>query len=262
MSGTLLEVKNLTCGYGGRPVIYDISFEARAGEKVALLGANGCGKSTLLKAVASLLDYNGEIYACGKNIKSISHKERARLVALMGQINGAPFDFTVYECVSAARYAYGADRGRIFDSDGSEVKRTRCDDIVFESMDFTDVLSLKDRRLSELSGGQLQRVFLARAFAQDPEILLLDEPLNHLDLLSQSRLSEKTAQWAALSERCVIGVFHDINTALSFADKLLIMKDGVLLCVCRAENLNADILNEAYGMDVKAYMMKLLERWL
>lgn len=253
MQNTLLKVKSLSAGYGDAPVLTDISFEVSAGEKMCVLGANGSGKSTLLKALASVIEYEGEVLSRGEDLKKMSHRERAKTLALLSQLNNAPFDFTVKECVLSARYAR---------SGGGFSLASRADEKAAEqSMEKAGVLDFKDRLLSELSGGQLQRVYLARAFAQEPEILLLDEPLNHLDLSSQKQLTETAEEWVSKMERCAVAVFHDINAALSFADKALILKDGRALYFGGVKELPNRLLNEAYGLDVKEYMRKMLKRW-
>lgn len=253
MKTPLLKVKNITAGYGEKTVIFDISFEAFAGEKISILGANGSGKSTLLKALASLIEYSGEASSGGVKLRGMDYKQRARTIALLSQLNNTPFDFTVCECVLSARYAHGA--GGFSAADEEDLKTAET------CMKQTGVLDLKDRFLNELSGGQLQRVYLARAFAQEPKILLLDEPLNHLDLSSQKQLTETAEKWAGKGERCTVAVFHDINAALSFADKALILKDGRSVYFGSVKELEDSFLNEAYGIDVKDYMRKMLRRW-
>ena len=256
MTTPLLQVKNITAGYGAKPVISDISFEAFSGEKISVLGANGSGKSTLLKALACLIDINGEVLADGGDVSAMNSKSRAKTVALLSQLQNIPFDFTVRECVLTARYAHGGSGFSAADEEDLK--------IADECMRQTGVSDIADRLLNELSGGQLQRVYLARAFAQEPKILLLDEPLNHLDLSSQKRLAETAVKWTKEKNRCTIAVFHDINAALSFADKTLILKDGRALYFGGAENADTrffGLLNEAYGMDVKEYMKEILKRW-
>lgn len=250
----LLSVKNLSCGYGDKIVVSDISFEVSVGQKLIVLGANGCGKSTLLKALCGLLDYSGEVFACGADARAFTARERAGRIALMSQFQYAAFDFTVKECVAMGRYAH--IKGGLFSADAAEDE-----EIIVRSMRFAGADGLAGRYLNELSGGQLQRVFLARVFAQDPQILLLDEPANHLDLAAQKQLTERICEWACEKERCVVGVFHDINLALSFADRILLMKDGKVLGLCGARELDGGLLNAAYGMDAEAYMRALCRRW-
>lgn len=120
---------------------------------------------------------------------------------------------------------------------------------------------LKDRQVTELSGGQLQRVFLARAFAQDPQIILLDEPTNHLDLKYQIELMEYLKEWSSKGGRCVAGVLHDINLALSFADTLLLMDEGRVQAFDSVDTFDLSQISRTYRMDVQNYMRESLKRW-
>ena len=175
----LLEVKNLCCGYDGNDVIHNLSFNINRGENISIIGPNGCGKSTILKALANLIEYKGEINS---------------------QIY---FSYTVFETVALGRYAHMEG---IF---SSLSKKDR--DIVLKCIESVGLLSEKDRLINELSGGQLQRVYLARAFAQDPEILLLDEPTNHLDLKCQIEILDYINKWTKENNKTVIGVLHNFN---------------------------------------------------
>ena len=173
----LLEVKNLCCGYDGNDVIHNLSFNINRGENISIIGPNGCGKSTILKALANLIEYKGEIKLDGVEIKKIKRKDLAKKVALMSQNSQIYFSYTVFETVALGRYAH---MDGVF---SSLSKKDR--DIVLKCIESVGLLNEKDKLINELSGGQLQRVYLARAFAQDPDILLLDEPTNHLDLKCQ-----------------------------------------------------------------------------
>ena len=172
----------------------------------------------------------------------------------MSQLSSFSFSYTVYETVMLGRYAH-MKRGAF----GGESKEDR--EIVLESMKHTGTLDLKDRLITELSGGQLQRVFLARAFAQDPQIILLDEPTNHLDLKYQIELMEYLKEWSSKGNRCVAGVLHDINLAMSFADTLLLMDEGRVQAQEKVENFDLTLISRTYHMDVQSYMRESLKRW-
>lgn len=251
---TMLKVEHLTCGYGGAPVVKDLSFEVPAGGRLCILGPNGCGKTTLLRALAGLLPHEGKVTAEGRDLAAMDRRQLARTVALLSQISSVYFSYTVYETVLMGRYAHQA--GGAFSGPGPEDKR-----IALECMERTGVADLRDRQVTELSGGQLQRVFLARTFAQQPRIILLDEPTNHLDLKYQVELVQELKAWAAGEGRCVVGVLHDVILALDLADLFLLIEDGQARYFGPAAEFDPAALNRVYQMDVGGYMRRSLQRW-
>lgn len=232
----------------------DVSFEVNEGGRLCILGPNGCGKTTLLRGLAGILPIEGSVRVCGEDLSGLSVRQRARRVALMSQLTATPFAYTVYETVLLGRYAH-QKRGA-FHSESEEDGH-----IVRESLERVGMLEMKDRLVTELSGGQLQRVYLARIFAQNPLVLLLDEPTNHLDLKYQVELVEAVKNWVQKENRCVVGVLHDINLALSFADKVLLMEEGAVRACAKADELDLSLLSRIYHMDVREYMRESLERW-
>ena len=250
----MLRVEHLTCGYGGAPVVRDVSFAVAPGEKLCILGPNGCGKTTLLRAVCGLLPFVGRVEACGLDVRTARRRALAQKMALMSQTGQVYFSYTVYETVLMGRYPHS--RGGVFaqaDARGAAVAE--------ECLRRTGLWAERDRPITELSGGQLQRVFLARTFAQEPQVILLDEPTNHLDLKYQLALADDLRAWAADKRRCVVGVLHDVNLALDFADSLLLMQDGRAVRRCPAEEFRPAMLDEVFGVDVGAYMRRALARW-
>ena len=251
---TMLKVEHLTCGYGGAPVVKDLSFEVPAGGRLCILGPNGCGKTTLLRALAGLLPHEGKVTAEGRDLAAMDQRQLARTVALLSQISSVYFSYTVYETVLMGRYAH--QTGGAFSGPGPEDRA-----IALECMERTGVADLRDRQVTELSGGQLQRVFLARTFAQQPRIILLDEPTNHLDLKYQVELVQELKAWAAGEGRCVVGVLHDVNLALDLADLFLLMEEGRARYFGPAAEFDPAALNRVYQMDVGGYMRRSLQRW-
>ena len=251
---TMLKVEHLTCGYGGAPVVKDLSFEVPAGGRLCILGPNGCGKTTLLRALAGLLPHEGKVTAEGRDLAAMDRRQLARTVALLSQISSVYFSYTVYETVLMGRYAH--QTGGAFSGPGPEDRA-----IALECMERTGVADLRDRQVTELSGGQLQRVFLARTFAQQPRVILLDEPTNHLDLKYQVELVQELKDWAAGEGRCVVGVLHDVNLALNLADLFLLMEEGRARYFGPAAEFDPAALNRVYQMDVGGYMRRSLQRW-
>lgn len=250
----MLRVKNLSCGYDRLEVLKNITFTVGSNENLCILGPNGCGKTTLLRAVAGLIPSSGEIYIGDMDVKKSTRKKVSRKIALMNQITSVYFSYTVYEAVMLGRYSLMKDS--LFKT---ESKNDR--EFVLVCLEKTGIIDLKDRFITELSGGQLQRVFLARVFAQDPEIVLLDEPTNHLDLKYQIELVEYLKAWSKSNNRCVIGVLHDINLALSFADRILLMDNGRISSDEDVSSFDLDLISQIYRTDVRSYMLDSLKKW-
>lgn len=250
----MLEVKNIYCGYDGKDIIKNISFNVKNGENLCIVGPNGCGKSTLLKSIVNIIDYKGSIKIDNKESFLLSRVELAKKVGLMSQISQLYFPYTVYDTVSLGRYAYSTGP---FSKLSYEDKQ-----VIIDSMNKVGVYDLKDKMITELSGGQLQRVFLARIFAQDPDIILLDEPTNHLDFKNQIDLLENLNEWVKNNNKIVIGVLHDLNLVQYFADKVLMIKDGEEVSYGTPENVLKDkLLNDIYGIDIKNFMVNILQKW-
>jgi iron complex transport system ATP-binding protein len=250
----MLEVRSLCAGYNGADVIRNISFKAERGESLCVLGPNGSGKSTLLKSIARIIDYRGLVLMDGENIAAAPRKELAKKIALLSQGAQVFFPYTVYETVSMGRYAYSQG----FLKNLSAEDRT----VVENIMKKLDIWNDKDRLIDELSGGTLQRVFLARTLAQNPDLILLDEPGNHLDLKHQIELLKYLREWVKENGKTLIGVFHDLNLARLFGDTAVVLNDGTLAASGQiGEVLNGGILSEVYGLDIRGFMRGALEKW-
>ena len=253
----ILEIRNIFCGYGRGDVVKGISLTVNPGEIVSLAGPNGCGKTTLVKAACGLVPIrSGGVYINGRHVSSIPIKERARLVAMLSQTGagGDYSDYTVKETIIMGRYA--RHNGSLF----TEVSKEDSE-IAERFIEETGLGGLENRLITELSGGQLQRVFLARAFAQDPEIIFLDEPANHLDLKHQMELYELLRRWAE-SGRSVVVVFHNLNIAAAVSDRILLMHDGnPVICGSPQEVVSSGKLNEVYETDIVSYMKKISALW-
>jgi iron complex transport system ATP-binding protein len=238
----MLEIKELNCGYGTGDVLQNISLEAAAGELLSIVGPNGCGKSTLLKAIARLLLYRGSITVNGRETSAFSQKELARHIALLGQISPLYFPYTVYDTVSMGRYAYSKGWFNSMDkTDKGAIEHA------LEAMNLADI---RNELINELSGGQLQRVFLARTLAQNPMLILLDEPTNHLDIKNQITLLDYLSVWVKEGERAIVAVFHDINLARRYSDKAALMSEGKITTSGPVmEVLSSYALARVYGME-------------
>jgi len=254
----MLEVSNLYCGYGGADIIRNISFKAESAGILCIIGPNGCGKTTLLKSLVRLLDYRGSVTIDGCDLSSFSRKELAKKIALLSQTAQIYFPYTVYDTIAQGRYAY--TKGFLKNLSGEDRK------IIRDVIEGLQLEKLENRRITELSGGQLQSVFLARTLVQDPDIILVDEPTNHLDLKHQVEILEYLSSWAKENrpprKRTLIAVLHDLNLVRRFADTAALIHRGELAAFGKArEVLDWEGLKGVYGMDIKQFMRESLEKW-
>ncbi|WP_176720593.1 ABC transporter ATP-binding protein [Brachyspira hampsonii] len=249
----MVEVKNLSLSYSNKKkVLSNIYFDVNSNESLCIIGPNGCGKSTLLKSLCKIIDFDeGEILINNKNIKKI---DAYKTIAMMSQMSVIYFGYTAYDTIMMGRYSSYKDK--LLSVPSKEDK-----EFVIYYMEKLKIMHLKDKLITELSGGELQRIFLARTLVQDPSIILMDEPTNHLDLNSQIELIYNLKEWVKNGNRCIIAVLHDINAALNFADKLLILKNGSSMYFGNIDNFDIRLLNDVYDINVIEYMTNSLKRW-
>mgnify|MGYP000830306985 CR=1 FL=1 len=251
---SILTLRDVYAGYGGRDIVRGVSLTVDSGERFCILGPNGCGKTTLLRAIAGLLPVRGEVLLDGKPIARMKRREIASHVALLSQLSQVYFSYSVFDTVMLGRYLHLRGALRTPSREDRDCVR-RC-------LETVGLWEAREAMIDTLSGGQLQRVFLARTLAQEPSLILLDEPTNHLDLKYQAELMESLRDWASRGGRAVVGVLHDLNLALGFADRMLLMSQGeAVACGSAREALRPERLQEVFGIDVAAYMKRALARW-
>ncbi len=219
-----------------------VSAAAESGMFIALVGPNGAGKSTLLNLVSGILSSKeGDLKISGKSMKEWTARERGRLMAFLSQDPERPFGFPVTEYIGLGRFPHVGPFRNLGKKDR---------EIIDAEIKAWGLEALKNRSVTGLSGGEFQRVRLARALAQEPGILLLDEPGNHLDLSSRTGILNRLKQ-EAQSGRCVIAVLHDVNDALLFADQVWLVAGGRLLKTGKPKDvLKPVILAEIYGVEL------------
>ena len=250
----MLDVKNVNVRYENDLVVNDVSFHLQTGDWLMLVGANGAGKSSLLSAIAQSTAYTGEIRLGGIDARSYRAKEFAKRVGVLSQVNHVEYDYSAREVIRLGRYAHSSGVFSSLDVDG--------DRAVADAIRATGLEQLEDKSVLTLSGGELQRVFLAQVFAQEPELLLLDEPANHLDLLYQKQLFSSLSAWLAHGGRSIIAVVHDLSLAMKYGTHVLLLHDGKNAAYGYPKDaLQRDYLQMAYGMDVKKWMTELLDGW-
>ena len=233
----MIELNDVSVGYRGKPILSNISFTVSDGEICTLLGHNGSGKSTLLRAVTGSLGYVGSIRIDGQETRRLSN-DRAKLISLMPQLMARP-SISVYELVSFGRQPYTGISGILSKSD-----RLKIDDAIQKAR----LLPLALSRCDRISGGELQRAYLAMVLAQDTPNLLLDEPAAHLDARYERQISDFLLALKA-DRRAVLAVLHNINHALAIADRIIVIDSGKLVFNGnRAEFADRQIAETYFGL--------------
>lgn len=251
----MLTIRDLSVTLGKNEIVSGISIDAAPGQWWMICGPNGAGKSTLLRAVSGAVPYQGEITWNGKDRRSVKPRDWAKDAGLLSQQHHADYAFTVEETVRMGRYAHTGGLFRNQDRQAGEK--------VSAALRCTGLWDMRERSLLTLSGGELQRVFLAQVIAQDPKLLMLDEPANHLDLPYQKQLFSLIGEWMKKEGRMVITVVHDLNLAKAFGTHALLLQNGRVIAQGVKESvLTAENLNAAYGMDVQEWMRALAQNWL
>ena len=251
----MLKINNLSVFYNKYKAVDNVSFNLYKGQKLSIIGPNGCGKTSLLKAISNTVCFEGEIQINNENIKNIKRKQLSKKIGMISQLTAINFDYTVFDVVMMGRYIY--QNKWDFNNKKQHI------DIVLNAIKTVGLLDYKDKNIYNLSGGQIQRVFLAKLIAQNPDIILLDEPTNHLDFKYQIELINFLKQWANDEQKTIIGVIHDINLAMLLSDDMIVMENGKIVCFDKCENiLKTDILNNVYNIDIKKYMQNSFKKWL
>lgn len=239
-----IETRELSFGYENQLDLTNMSFSISAGELVALIGPNGSGKTTLLKLLLGLLPpKTGQVSLHDRPIHSYPVKERAKIIAYVSQQPAFNFPLTSFELVSLGRYPH-ASRFNFSSADVAAVET---------ALQETDSKHLRDRRFNTLSGGEKQKILIARALAQSARVLLLDEPTLHLDLYYQLQILAALKKLCMQQRITVIAVLHDVNLVSLFADRALLLSAGTLRAFGPvAEVVNETNMRELLGVDMKA----------
>lgn len=237
----MIEIKGLTKRFGKKPVVEDVSITIEPQTITSFIGPNGAGKSTLLSMVSRLLDADtGEVLLDQNNVKKWKSSEFAKRVSILKQANHITVRLTVRELVAFGRYPYS--KGRLTAEDEKFV------DQAIEYMNLTD---MQEKFLDELSGGQKQRAFIAMVIAQDTEYILLDEPLNNLDMKHSVQIMKILRRLVDELGKTVIIVLHDINFASVYSDRIVALKDGKLVKNGPTHDIiNSDALRDIYDMEI------------
>ncbi|WIV11815.1 ABC transporter ATP-binding protein [Proteiniborus sp. MB09-C3] len=240
-------IERLTFKYDTDEILKSIDIDIPKGSFVGILGPNGSGKTTLLKNICNILKPNdGKIIVNNKNVSNIKYKELAKIIAVVHQTTDIQFDFSVFDVVLMGRFPY-LNR---FQSEGKKDI-----DIAKEAMLSTGTWELRDKSINEISGGERQRVMIARALTQQPEILILDEPISHLDIKYQVGILDLCKKLNTQNKLTVIMTLHDINLAGRYSDYLVLLDKGQIKIMDTPEKvLTQENISNVY--DVKVDILK------
>ena len=245
----MLSVKGLEVSYGNKKALYPLDFTICEGEWWMLTGPNGSGKTTVVNAVTRAVPSSGELLWEGRDLRGMRSKELARHIGVLAQTRSVDAAFSVEEVVMMGRYAYPREKSGA--------------DPVEEAILSVGLQEMRRRSILNLSGGELQRVFLAQVFAQDPDLLILDEPANHLDLVYQKQIFDLLSEWIRRPGKAILPVVHDLSLALAYGHKAMLLMEGHLVSsgVVR-DVLTPESLERTYNTDVYGWMRQMLEQWV
>lgn len=241
----MLEAEHISGGYDGRRIINDLTFTVKKGEIFGILGPNGSGKTTLMNMLTRLHpSEDGIITLKGRRIEKYGSKQLAKIIAVLPQFIDQFFTYTVKEIVSLGRYPYQKGFFKQLDTDDEEA--------IGRAMKQTEVAEFAEKSVGSLSGGEKQRVYLAQALAQEPELILLDEPTNHLDISHQKQLLDGLKKWVEHEQLTVISIFHDLNLAALYCDRLLLLDKGKAVAIGAPKDILTERhVSEVYGTEVR-----------
>ncbi len=238
-----LRLQDVNLAYGDRVVLDGISLGVMVGEMVGVAGPNGSGKSTLIKGITRVIPIrSGAVYINDKDVSAMPQDELARLIAVVPQHTSLPEAFISFELVLMGRTPY---LGFLSYEGQKDI------DIAIQAMEITDTWRLAERRVGELSGGEKQRLTIARALTQQPEIILLDEPTSHLDIHYQIETLELISSLCRRNGLAVLAAMHDLNLAAQYCDRIIMLSEGVIHAEgSAAEVVTPSNVKKVYGADV------------
>ncbi|MGG5357402.1 MULTISPECIES: ABC transporter ATP-binding protein [unclassified Enterococcus] len=238
----MIDLRNVTKSYQDKCVVNNVKVQIPDQKLTAFIGPNGAGKSTVLSMVSRLLPNDaGEIYLDHNEVKSWKSQELAKRLSILRQANSTNLQLTVRELVEFGRFPY--TKGRLKKEDHK---------LVDKALSYLGLENLAEQIITSLSGGQLQRAYIAMILAQDTKYILLDEPLNNLDMNYAVQIMKILRNMVSELGKTIVIVLHDINFASSYADEIIAMKNGELFVQGpTSEVIQSEVLNRLYGMDIR-----------
>ncbi|UEX90381.1 ABC transporter ATP-binding protein [Staphylococcus ratti] len=238
----MIRIQNLDQWIDDKPILTDVSVDIQKGRLTSLIGPNGAGKSTLLSAVSRLRAFQeGHVEIDGAPLQSYANQTLSKKLSILKQTNHTELNITVEQLVNFGRFPYS--KGYLKKEDKAKVN---------EAIELLKLEDIRHRYLKTLSGGQRQRAYIAMTIAQDTEYILLDEPLNNLDMKHSVQIMQTLRELAVFHNKTIIVVLHDINFASVYSDNIVALKDGkVVKAAHKREVIEASVLKQLYDMDVK-----------
>ena len=241
-----LELQNVEVAYGHTVVVKDVTFQVMPGEMVGLIGPNGSGKSTIIKAISRVISLrSGKIFLDGKDVFKMRRGDLARLIGVVPQMSILPSVYTAFEIVLMGRNPH---LGLLQYESAKDMA------ITWQAMERTATQPLAERIVCELSGGEIQRVVVARALAQEPKSILLDEPTANLDIRHQIEILDLIKKLCMENNLMVVIALHDLNLASQYCDRLILINNGTVHAQgTPVEVINSQNIKEVYGTDGCVY---------
>lgn len=236
----MVEIKHISKIYNEKSVVEDVSLTIEKGTITSFIGPNGAGKSTLISMISRLITQDGgEITIGGEDVRTVKNSELAKKISILKQSNAVNVKLTVKELVSFGRFPYS--QGRLKKEDRKKID---------EAIDYMELRDMQDKYLDELSGGQRQRAHIAMVIAQDTEYILLDEPLNNLDMRHSVQIMKTLRRLVDELGKTIVIVIHDINFASCYSDQIVALKDGRIVKQGRTcDVIDECVLKDIYDMD-------------
>ncbi|UXV48492.1 ATP-binding cassette domain-containing protein [Staphylococcus aureus] len=238
----MIQVGNLTKTIHNQTILEDISIVIEKGKLTSLIGPNGAGKSTLLSAICRLIRFDeGEVKIDGQLMSDYKNNDLSKKISILKQTNHTEMNITVEQLVNFGRFPYS--KGRLTKEDH---------EIVNDGLDLLQLQDIRTRNIKSLSGGQRQRAYIAMTIAQDTEYILLDEPLNNLDMKHAVQIMQTLQMLAHKMNKAIVIVLHDINFASCYSDQIVALKNGRLVKSDLKDNvIQSNVLSDLYDMDIQ-----------
>ncbi len=251
----MLKAEHLSVSYGSKQILRDVSFEVGKGRWLMIVGPNGAGKTTIINAVSQGVPYTGTVTYEGRDVRRMKSRELARCIGVLSQKHYVGYSFTTEEVIRLGRYSH---RPGLFEGGRDESER-----LVKDAIEMTGMEPYLKQSVLTLSGGELQRAFLAQLFAQAPQMLLMHEPTNHLDLIYQKQVFALVREWIDRTGGAVVSVVHDLSLAKAYGTEALLLRSGeAVMQGSIAEVMTLQALQDVYGMDVYAWMREMYGQWV